>query len=315
MRRPWRSAVLGGVFVVVAGACVGGASEPPPAQAPAPERQKLVVEERTEPFVDPGRTTEAHNTVAASDSRSLTTRILAPTAGQPGRPYPLIVFAHGSGGLGTGYDRLLRTWAQAGYVVAAPAFPIAREDSAAGDWQVDLPKLPGDMSFVIDRVLRLNDDAGSPLRGAVDPERIGVAGHSMGAMTALAVAGNTCCHDRRIKAAVVLAGRETPFGSGQFWNRIITPILLVHGDADYNVTYGDGRRAYANAPPPRFLLTILGGDHGEPYSGDPAHRQAGLVTDATLDFFDHYLHGNAAALARLQARAGVAGVAKLELER
>jgi hypothetical protein len=31
-------------------------------------------------------------------------------------------------------------------------------------------------------------------------------------MTVLASAGNTCCHDRRIKAAVVLAGRETPFG-------------------------------------------------------------------------------------------------------
>ena len=307
--------MLGGVLLLVAGACGGGASEPPPAQAPAPERQTLVIEEHTEPFVDPSRTTEAHNTVAASDSRSLTTRILAPAAGQPGRPYPLIVFAHGSGGLGTGYDRLLRTWAQAGYVVAAPAFPIAREEAAAGDWQVDLPKLPGDMSFVIDQVLRLNGDAGSALRGAVNPERIGVAGHSMGGMTALAVAGNTCCHDRRLKAAVVLAGRETPFGSGQFWHRIITPILLVHGDADYSVVYGDGRRAYANAPPPRFLLTILGGDHGQPYSGNPAHREAALVTDATLDFFDHYLHDDAAALARLQTRAGAPGVAKLELER
>ncbi|HWI04876.1 MAG TPA: alpha/beta hydrolase, partial [Acidimicrobiales bacterium] len=124
-----------------------------------------------------------------------------------------------------------------------------------------------------------------------------------------------CCHDRRIKAAVVLAGRETPFGSGQFWNRIITPILLVHGDADYSVVYGDGRRAYANAPPPRFLLTIFGGDHGAPFSGDRAHPQAGVVTDATLHFLGHFLNDDAGALARLAARADAPGVAKLDLER
>lgn len=302
--------------LLVAGACAGDGSGPPPPPAAAPAtRQALAVDVRTEPFIDASRTTEAHNTVAASDSRSLPTRIFAPAAGQPGRPYPLIVFAHGSGGLGTGYDRLFRTWAEAGYVVAAPAFPIAREDSPAGEWQIDLPKLPGDMSFVIDQVLGLNADPASPLQGAVDPGKIGVAGHSMGGMTVLAVAGNTCCHDARIKAAVVYAGRETPFGSGQFWNRIITPILLVHGDADYNVVYGDGKRAYADAPPPRFLLTILGGDHNSPYSGDREQPQAAVVTDATLEFLDHYLHDDAGALARLQARAGAAGVARLELER
>ena len=295
-------------------ACAGGGSTDPPA-TPAEVREPLAVEERTEAFVDPSRTTEAHNTVAASDSRALTTRIVAPATGQPGRPYPLLVFAHGSGGLGHRYDVLLRTWAAAGYVVAAPSFPIARDDAAAGDWQLDLPKLPGDISFVIDQILRGNGDAGSPLHATVDPERIGVAGHSMGGMTVLAVAGNTCCHDRRIKAAVVLAGRETPFGNGQFWNRIITPVLLVHGDADFNVTYADGRRAYNGAPPPRFLLTILGGDHGTPYTGDPSHPQAGLVAGATVDFLDHYLRGDAGGLTRLQAKAGTPGVAKLDQER
>ena len=315
MRRRWRSAVFGGELLLIAGACAGGGSGPPPAAAPAADRPTLAVEERTELFVDTGRTTEAHTTVAASDSRALTTRIFAPAAGQPGRPYPLIVFAHGSGGLGTSYDRLFRTWAGAGYVVAAPAFPIARDDAGAGEWQIDLPKLPGDMSFVIDQALRLNAGAGSPLESTINPEKIGVAGHSMGGMTVLAVAGNTCCHDRRIKAAVVLAGRETPFGSGQFWNRIVTPVLLVHGDADYNVVYGDGRRAYANAPPPRYLLTLLGGDHGTPYTGDPGHAQAGLVSDAILDFFDLHLLDDASGLARLQARAAAPGVAKLELER
>jgi len=312
MRR-WIAVVI---LAIVAAAC-GSSSDHPLAVAagPAPARPELVVEERTETFVDASRTTDAHSTVAAAPTRTLVTRILAPAPGQPGRPYPLLVFAHGSGGLGTGYDVLLRTWAAAGYVVAAPAFPIARDDAEAGDWVIDLPKLPGDMSYVIDQVLRLNGDAGSPLRGAVDPERVGVAGHSMGGITTLAIAGNTCCHDDRIKAAVVLAGRETPYGSGQFWAKIATPILLVHGDEDSNVVYTDGRRAYADAPPPRFLLTILHGDHGTPYTGDMANVQSALVTDATLDFLDQYLHGASDGVARLQARANAPGVAKLESER
>jgi dipeptidyl aminopeptidase/acylaminoacyl peptidase len=315
MRRRWPSAVLGGVLLLVAAACAGGGgSEPPAAVAPAVDRPTLAVQERTEAFVDATRTTDAHSSVAASDSRSLPTRILAPAGGQPGRPYPLVVFAHGSGGLGTGYDRLFRTWAEAGYVVAAPAFPVARDDAPAGEWTIDLPKLPGDMSFVIDQMLRLNADPASPLQGLVNPERIGVAGHSMGGITVLTIAGNTCCHDGRLKAAVVLAGRETP-GSGQYWSHIVTPILLVHGDADHNVLYGDGRRAYADAPPPRFLLTVLGGDHGTPYTGDRADPQAALVTDAILDFLDHYLRDDAGGLARLQALAATPGVAKLELER
>jgi predicted dienelactone hydrolase len=309
------AAVLG-VLAFLGAACGGGgSSDEPAAPAPSPPRQHLAVDERTETFVDPSRTTEAHNTVAASEVRTLPTRILSPAAGQSGRPYPMLVFAHGSGGLGTGYDVLLRTWAAAGYVVVAPAFPIARAGADFGEWTLDLPKLPGDITFVLDQVLRLNEDSGSPLRGAVDAAHVGVAGHSMGGMTALAVAGNTCCHDARIKAAVILAGRETPYGSGQFWNRIRTPILLVHGDADYNVVYTDGRRAYANAPPPRFLLTVLAGDHGTPFTGDADNPQASLVSDATLDFFDHYLHGAADGLSRLQARANARGMAKLEQER
>ena len=141
----WAATALAGMALLAA-ACGGGGSggrsaDGPAAVAPA-ARQPLALEERTETFVDTSRTTEAHSTVAASESRTLPTRILSPADGQGGRPYPLIVFAHGSGGLGTGYDVLLRTLAAAGHVVAAPAFPIARNDAAAGDWQQTCPSFP-----------------------------------------------------------------------------------------------------------------------------------------------------------------------------
>ena len=290
-------------------AACGGDTKPAAetAAVPPPARQALAVEVRPEPFVDHSRGTDASGSASASPTRAMPTKIFTPADGQPGRPYPLVVFAHGSGGLGTGYDVLLRTWAAAGYVVAAPALPGSTDKEARGDWTVDLPNFPADVRFVVDEVLEA-------AAGAVDPGRIGVAGHSMGGMITLSVAGNTCCHDPRMKAAVVLAGRETPFGSGQFWARIRTPVLLVHGDADTSVSYADGRRAYANAPPPRFLLTILGGDHGAPYSADTSDAQARVVVDATLAFFDHYLKGITDALGHLRAHTADPRVAKLEEE-
>jgi len=128
------------------------------------------------------------------------------------------------------------------------------------------------------------------------------------------LAGNTCCHDGRVGAAVVLAGREMPFGRGAFWLRIRTPILLVHGEDDASVTYADGRRAFANAPPPRFLVTIVAGDHGRPFRGAPDDVQSRVVTEASLSFFDHYLRQVPGARDRLIGDGTVAGVARLEHE-
>ncbi len=151
-------AILSVPALVLLAACGSGGRAPEAARTDAPPaaRPELAVEVRTEPFVDAGRGTDASGTAAASPTRSLTTRIFVPTPGEPGRPYPLVIFAHGSGGLGTGYDVLLRTWASAGYVVAAPALPGSTDAAARGDWTMDLPNFPADVRFVVDEVLRLN---------------------------------------------------------------------------------------------------------------------------------------------------------------
>jgi MFS family permease len=105
-------------------------------------------------------------------------------------PFPLIVFAHGSGGLGDRYFGLLRAWAGAGYVVAAPRFPFATDpDTASPD---DYPNQPGDMSFLVDELPAAGSDGSDELAGLIDPERIGAAGHSLGGMTTLGLVANTC---------------------------------------------------------------------------------------------------------------------------
>jgi len=272
-----------------------------------------------ETFVDASRPTAEHGPVPASTSRTLQTTILFPAAtdnGPPdtaGGPYPLIVFGHGSGGLGTRYLPMLRTWAAAGYVVAAPVFPFAATGGNDATSTDDYPNQPADMAFAISGMLRLNFDASSPLKGSMDADRVGAAGHSLGAMTTLALAANTCCRDPRVKAAAVLSGRELPFGSGSFFTRIRVPLLLIHGDADNNVPYSDARRTYGDAPPPRFLVTLFGGDHSAPYD-PPDSRAAQLTAKVVVDFFDQYLKGATDGLRRIQADAGTGGVAKLESE-
>jgi len=325
MGRPGRVLVLASLLTLTSCANGGGRITAPapreagPAGAAVATPHPLGV--RVETFVDPSRPTAEHGSAPGSSSRTLRTTIVFPAVDQDGPPdtargpYPLIVFAHGSGGFGSAYLPMLRGWAAAGYVVAAPAFPLAAPGGGAlGDESSleDLPNLPADMTFVMTQLLQLNDDPASPLRGLVDPARVGAAGHSLGAMATLAVAANTCCYDRRVKAAMILAGREMPFGSGTFFARIRTPLLLIHGDADTNVAYRDGRKAYADAPPPRFFLTLPGGDHSamfDPFDG-PAATSA---TQVAIAFFDDYLKGAAAGLDRLRAGPPV-GVAGLESE-
>ncbi|CAN5845659.1 hypothetical protein BH23ACT1_BH23ACT1_15770 [soil metagenome] len=125
---------------------------------------------------------------------------------------------------------------------------------------------------------------------------------------------NTRCHDPRFDAGVILAERQGPFPEGEFFVRIDTPLLLAHGDADSSVPYADGRLAYLDAPPPKFLVTLLGGDHGEPFTGSPDVPHAQVVAVATLDFWDQQFRGAPDDLERLRDHSEVAGVSRFDGE-
>ena len=216
--------------------------------------------------------------------RSIETVVRYPAAGDA---YPLIVFGHGYALTPATYARLLRSWARAGYVVAAPVFPLENAAAPGGPNESDLINQPEDMSFVIAQLLVLNARANSTLNGKIDPSRIAVAGHSDGAETALAVAYDQRFRDRRVDAAIVLSGAALP-GMGPF-PRSGPPLLAVQGTADTTNSPATTAAFFRLARHPKFLLWLLGASHLPPYTVQ--QPQLGIVEQATTAFLDHYLKG------------------------
>jgi len=210
-----------------------------------------------------------------------------------GGAHPLIVFGHGYTLTPARYARLLRAWTLAGYVVAAPVFPLENANAPGGPDESDLVHQPADMRFVITRLLALNTRPGGVLEGTIDAARIAVAGHSDGAETAFAVAYDSRYRDRRVRAAIILAGAELPhmrpFPSGS------PPLLAIQGTAD---TINPPESTYAffrAAPAPKFLVRLLGASHLPPFTDQ--EPQLGIVERVTIAFLDRYLgHGTLAAL-------------------
>ena len=141
-------------------------------------------------------------------ARPVTTHLWYPPAAEGSGPWPLLVFGHGFATTPFRYRRLLRSWAAAGYLVAAPVFPLENANAPGGPDESDIVNQPRDMSFVITRLLAASASAQSPLHGLVDRKRIAVAGQSDGGETAFATAYERPWHDRRVRAALILSGAE-----------------------------------------------------------------------------------------------------------
>jgi predicted dienelactone hydrolase len=235
-------------------------------------------------FVDHSRTIELPN--GRRVPRPLECVVRYPAVG---RRRALIVFGHGYALTPATYDRLLDAWTRAGYVVAAPVFPLETASAPGGPDRSDLVNEPRDVSFVIGALLALNASPKSALAGRIDPSRIAVAGHSDGGVVSLAVAYDSRFRDSRIRAAIVLSGALLP-GMGSFPRRG-PPLLAVQGTADVFNVPATTASFFALARRPKFLLWLLGASHRLPYTDQ--EPQLGIVERATVAFLDHYLGGRA----------------------
>ena len=316
-------------LVAVLHGCAGSAVPVPRAPhratartSAARPRPPFAVGLRTVTFVDTSRTVRFPG--KPPEPRTLVTVIRYPAIGRgtdvrdapPARAAGrcgLIVFGHGFAVTPAPYARLLRAWARAGYVVAAPIFPLGNANAPGGPNESDIVNQPRDMSFVITRMLELDATARSPFQGLIAPHEIAVAGQSDGGETALAVAYDRHYLDRRVHAAVILSGAEIPGVGGFTFPAPSPPLLAAQGTAD---TTNQPRFTYAffdAAPRPKFLLSLIGAPHLPPYTTE--EPQLSIVVRVSIDFLNRYLGNGTRALQRMLTAGNVPGVSTITAER
>jgi len=260
-------------------------------------------------------------------NREVPVKFYFPRTG-PG-PFPVIIFSHGLGGSREGYQYLGEDWASHGYVSVhlqhlgsdeavwknAGLFHIKSAMRESFSDPQNARDRARDVSFAIDQLEKLNRDS-SPLQHRLDLSRIGMAGHSFGAETALMVAGerapelNEDLTDPRIKAAIAMSPPIPKLKSS--WNQafapIRIPIFVMTGTLDTLDTPANERRiAYDKTSAPGTCLVIFNGLDHMTFSGHVRLTERAkdrkfhpLICDATTAFWDAHLRGNAQAKAWLE---------------
>lgn len=242
-------------------------------------------------------------------------------------PFPLIVFSHGYGGCGIQSAFFTEALAQEGYVVAAPdhqdaAFCSIIPDNRSGiNQEYDLlqftePELITDTSYldrrddvkaVIDRMLQQNADPSSVLYQIIDPEQIGMCGHSLGGYTTVAMAGGwQSWRDERIRAALMFSPYIQPFLIHSDISAISIPLMFQGGTNDILITPSiqKSNGGYDQANPPKFFLEIRNAGHMD-WSNSVCRKYntfddcvvsneaAGAITAYGIAFFNRYLKNDA----------------------
>jgi predicted dienelactone hydrolase len=248
---------------------------------------------------------------------------------------PVVLFSHGLGGSRENNRYLGVHWSARGYVGVFLQHPGSDEsvwkDAAGGARYRALRSAANgqnlqlriqDVPAVLDRLDAWNKTSGHQLAGRLDLTRVGMSGHSFGAITTQAVSGQTfpflgggtrLAADPRIKASVIFSPSSPRFGDPKTaFSAVKIPWLLMTGTDD-TAPIGDidleSRLAVFPALPSgdKFELVLDGAAHSafgdRDLPGDregarnPNHHRA-IVAISTA-FWDAYLRSDSAARAWL----------------
>jgi predicted dienelactone hydrolase len=236
-------------------------------------------------------------------STNLTLYADAPPA-DDGVRHPLVVFSHGAGGNGAGYAWFGEHLAERGYIVLMVYHYRANTyDRSALYVRNRLWQRPHDIGLDITHLL--GDEAWGP---RIDPDQIGVAGHSQGGFTALWMGGAEVdpdaflafqrhwketfvvppylraemdldagpaldVRDKRVKAAFAMApGDVQGFGmTAAGLGRMAIPAYIVVGEGDTTTPPAENA-AFAAEHIPGAVLDILRGPVGHEIFGNECDR-------------------------------------------
>lgn len=247
-------------------------------------------------------------------------------------PFPVVVHSHGLGGSREASTYILQAVADAGFVVVAVQHAgsdtsiLPRPGGGQGGLvaagrgamnQQTAQARYGDIPFAIDQLTAMNAPGGA-LAGKLDLKKIGMSGHSYGALATLVAAGQRVLGatptsrfaEPRIRAAIAYSPNK-PRGDDArtAFAAVKTPMLHFTGTED--VTPFDLEKNPFERTTPfqaitgadQFLIVLDGADHalfggrraagGQLKPGDPPQME--IVKAETIRFWRAYLLGDNAA--------------------
>ena len=248
-------------------------------------------------------------------ARKIPMRIYLP---QQITPAPIIIFSHGLGGSRNGNAFMGEHWSARGYVavfIQHPGsdetvwkdIPLAKRMAAmqqAANSENFLLRV-ADVKATIDALERWQIEVGHQLNGRLDLTRIGMSGHSFGAVTTQAVSGQRYAKinmmDPRIDAAIAFSPSSPGKGAdtANAFGSVAIPWLLMTGTLDSSLVGGQtpaSRREVYPALPAQgqaYELVLYNAEHsafteralpGETQPRNPNHHRAILaISTAFLD--------------------------------
>jgi predicted dienelactone hydrolase len=251
-------------------------------------------------------------------SREIPIRVYLP---KEKTPAPVVLFSHGLGGSREGSAYLGNHWAARGYVAVFLQHPGSddsvwkdkppAERMAAMRAAADLANFVlrvDDVRAVLDQLDQWNKSSGNSLSGRLDMKRIGMSGHSFGAVTTQAVSGQRFVRgagftDARIKAAAIMSPSSPRSGGNATlaFGSVKIPWMLLTGTKD-TAPIGEAdvasRLSVFPALPAgsKYELVLYNAEHsafteralpGDSQPRNPSHHRSILAL--TTAFWDAYL--------------------------
>ena len=278
----------------------------------------------------------------AARKREIPVRVYLPMATTAA---PVVLFSHGLGGAKENSPYLGKHWAGRGYIVVfmqhhgsdvavwkdqplLKKMAAMREAASAENFVLRVQDVPA----VIDQLEKWHVDSGHPLHGRLDLKRVGMSGHSFGAVTTQAVSGQSFpligakYTDPRIIAAIAFSPSAPRRGSSeQTFGSVKIPWLLMTGTKDDspigNTTPESRREVFKGiSPGQKYELVLFNAEHaafseralpGEREARNPNHHK--LILALSTAFWDAYLRGNKDALAWLDGEGAKSLLEKVDI--